>query len=606
MLSKALALLTLDLAVAVSAHAERGPAPDPMARYLADLEKAGVVAGDDQPATVETIRAALVAAETDLVTGNAEVATTRLFRIVEAERFAKLSYAPEYANAELTLGRALVRAGAYASAERYLLRVLAHGPKSPFFAPAYRAMVDIALETREQASVLAMLTGAEASLAKGANAGDLPRDSRAEHAYLAGKVAYEAGDLGAAEAHFANVDRQSRFFAAALYFRGLAHARKGHYAAARASLCEIVEQVDQSRFTFFIDGRYYAIKDLAYLALGRIAHEQGKYDDAYYFYFRVPEDSDRLPEALFEASWSMFQKQEYEAAGAFLDQFDRSFPKSPLAPDVLLLHAMIDLKSCQFDRVRSELEELVRVYKPVEAEVAALLKDPGRRRALYKRLLSKQQIGAANDPVVELLKIDPKFYRYVSDIVALDREAGQLPAQIAVWDELTAKQTGQAKGSEASEAVQLVQDIEALRPLAKGDPEMEDRVGDLLTQARRAARPVSGRGPWAAEAAAAQNLTIEARALRASLVAATSEIAEAALRELDGRLREMLRQARLTQIDAVIGKKKKLEIEIANLREGRYPPDMFAALQLEGLMGDDEEYWPFEGEYWSDEYTNYK
>jgi tetratricopeptide (TPR) repeat protein len=602
-LAKAIALLTLDLTVAASA---RAAAPDPMARYLTDLEKAGVVAADDQPATVETIRAALVAAETDLVTGNAEVATTRLFRIVEAPRFAKLAYAPEYANAELTLGRALVRAGAYASAERYLLRVLAHGPKSPFFAPAYRAMVDVALETREQAAVLAMLNEAEANLQKSQNAGELPRDSRAEHAYLAGKVAYEAGDLGAAEAHFANVDRQSRFFAAALYFRGLAHARKGHYAAARASLCEIVEQVDQSRFTFFIDGRYYAIKDLAYLALGRIAHEQGKYDDAYYFYFRVPEDSDRLPEALFEASWSMFQKQEYEAAGAFLDQFDRSFPKSPLGPDVLLLHAMIDLKSCQFDRVRNELEELVRVYKPVEAEVAALLKDPGRRRALYKRLLSKQQIGSAGDPVVELLKLDPKFYRYVSDIVALDREAGQLPAQIAVWDELTAKQTGQVKGSEASEAVQLVQDIEALRPLAKGDPEMEDRVGDLLTQARRAARPVSPRGPWAAEAAATQTLSEEARALRVRLVAATSEIAEAALRELDGRLREMLRQARLTQIDAVIGKKKKLEIEIANLREGRYPPDMFAALQLEGLMGDDEEYWPFEGEYWSDEYTNYK
>ena len=35
----------------------------------------------------------------------------------------------------------------------------------------------------------------------------------------------------------------------------------------------------------------------------------------------------------------------------------------------------------------------------------------------------------------------------------------------------------------------------------------------------------------------------------------------------------MLRQARLTHIDAVIGKKKKLEIEIANLREGRFPAD---------------------------------
>ena len=42
----------------------------------------------------------------------------------------------------------------------------------------------------------------------------------------------------------------------------------------------------------------------------------------------------------------------------------------------------------------------------------------------------------------------------------------------------------------------------------------------------------------------------------------------------------MLGQARLTHIDAIIGKKKKLEIEIDNLRDGRYPPEMFASCSL--------------------------
>jgi tetratricopeptide (TPR) repeat protein len=572
---------------------------DPMGQYLADLEKAGVVAEDKQPASLDRIRETLVAAEDDLVTGNPQTATTRLFRIVESPRFASFQQDPEYQNAEFTLGRALLRAGAYSSAQRYLLRVLARGPKSLYFLPAYRGMVDIALETREQTAVLATLD-------KLKGGGELPRDSAAEHAYLAGKVAYEAGDLAAAEARFADVDRQSRFFAAALYFRGLAHARKGHFAAARRSLCEIVEQADKDRFSFFIDGRYYAIKDLAYLALGRISHEQGRYDDAYYFYFRVPEDSDRLPDALFEASWSMFQKGEYEAAGAFLDQFDRSFPKSPLAPDVLLLHAMIDLKSCAFDKTRGELEELVKVYKPIQAQVAELIRDPARRNTLYRRLLSKEEIGTPRDPVIELLKIDPRFYRFYADIVALDREAGLIPGEVAVWDELTAKTTGSAKGTEASEVVQLSHDVEALVPLAKGDPEMEERVSDLLGAVHRASRPISTQGPFAKEAQATQALAGEARRLRARLVAAASTLAERALVDLDGRLRNMLGQARLTQIDAVIGKKKKLEIEISNLREGRYPPEMFAKLQLEGLMGDDEEYWPFEGEYWSDEYENYK
>src|SRR5580765_1934681 len=86
---------------------------EPMARYLADLEKAGVLADVDaqRPATVESLRETLVQAENELVTGNTQIAAARLFRVVESPRFAKLSYAPEYANAELTLGRALVRAG---------------------------------------------------------------------------------------------------------------------------------------------------------------------------------------------------------------------------------------------------------------------------------------------------------------------------------------------------------------------------------------------------------------------------------------------------------------------------------------------------------------
>jgi hypothetical protein len=249
----------------------------------------------------------------------------------------------------------------------------------------------------------------------------------------------------------------------------------------------------------------------------------------------------------------------------------------------------------------------VRVYRPIQEQVAQLIKDPERRGRLYRRLLSKAEIGTPSDPVVELLKIDPRFYRFYGDIVALDREAGMLPGEVAVWDELTAKVTGKARGAEATEAVQLEHDVEALVPLAKGDPDMEDRVGDLLSAARRAARPVSTQaGPFEKEAQQTQALIGETRRLRARLVAAASALAERALVDLDTRLREMLRQARLTQIDAVIGKKKKLEIEIANLREGRYPADLFATLQLEGLMGDDEEYWPFEGEYWSDEYENFK
>lgn len=592
-----------DPAAGARASAPVGGTGEPLARYLGDLETSGLL---EMPAgSIENLRRELVTAEDELVSGNLQSATTRLFAVLESPRFAAFAHDPEYANAELTLGRALVRAGAYGAAERYLLRVLGRGPKQPSFGPAYRAMVDVALESREEPRVLEQLDAVAAAAPD-----RLPVDASNERAYLAAKVKYAAGNLSEAGELFAKVGRQSRFFAAALYFRGLIAARGKRYEAARRNLCEIVEQEDQNSFSFYVDGRYFAIKDLAYLALGRIAHEQGRFDDAYYFYFRVPEDSERLPEALYEAAWSMFQKGEYRAASAFIEQFDRTFPGSPLAPDVLLLRAMIMLKSCRFDEVRKTLDELVSMYAPVQEEVARLVAQPDRRLAVYRRVLSRREIGRARDPIVELLKLDQQFFRYFGYLTALDREATLVPQGVALWDELTAAARSggdpAAPGAQASEAVQLIGEAEALVADARGNPEIEDDAQDLLRAARRAARPVSGTGPFAEEVARLRSLADQARTLRARLVDAASGIAERALLDLDGRLKGLLRQARLTHIDAVIGKKKRLEIEIANLQQGRYPRELLGALEAEGLLADDEEYWPYEGEYWADEYENYR
>ena len=275
LLALALLVQPADLPAPARTRASEAPKPDPMARYLTDLEKAGVLTADKQPATLERLRTELAAAEDDLVTGNAEVASVRLFRIVESPRYVQFEYAPDFANAEFTLARALIRAGGYKSAERYLLRVLGRGTKSPFFAPAYRALVDVALETHEQAAILAVLDHFAQDW-QARDGGALPRDSEAEHAYLAAKVAYEGGDAGPRR----GAVRRGRPPVALLRRRALLPrphpGPQGHYAAARRSLCEIVEQIDQDRFTFFIDGRYYGIKDLAFLALGRIAHEQGE------------------------------------------------------------------------------------------------------------------------------------------------------------------------------------------------------------------------------------------------------------------------------------------------------------------------------------------
>jgi tetratricopeptide (TPR) repeat protein len=600
---------------AAAADGTAGAARKPLDKPLfLDLEQARIGAGG-AAGSLDDLRAGLALAQEELVAGNVHSATARLATLVESERFAAFHADPEFLGAELTLGRALVRGGAYRAADGFLRRVLAAGSSSPsssaLFGAGYRAMVDIALETREEAGVLARLDAV-------APPESLPTDARNERAYLSGKGLYGAAHFAEAAEAFEAVGRQSRFFASALYFRGLVNARTRHYGLARRNLCEIVEQADNDAFSFFVDGRYWAIKDLAYLALGRIAHEQGRYDDAYYFYFRVPEESERLPDALFEAAWSMFQKGEYQAARAFIEQFDRAFPSSPLGPDVLLLRAMIELKSCRFDDVRAHLGVLVGRYAPLEAEVARLIAEPDHRRTLYRRLLARDALGREHDPIVELLKLDPRFYRYVTYLAALDREADALPHEVAIWDALTAARSTpgdggrMARGAEAPEAASLVGDVEALVADSRGGEETRethDDAVDLLARAQqlaRLARPVGRGGPFTDETAKLQELGRQTRRLRAGLVDAAAGLAESALQDLDHRLRSILRQARLTHIDAVIGKKKRLEIEIANLQAGRYSSDLFGKLETEGLIRDDEEYWPYEGEYWADEYDNFR
>jgi hypothetical protein len=110
----------------------------------------------------------------------------------------------------------------------------------------------------------------------------------------------------------------------------------------------------------------------------------------------------------------------------------------------------------------------------------------------------------------------------------------------------------------------------------------------------------------ARDLAAASALRGRAADLAWRIDAASGELVRQALVELRGKLDAMLRQARLGKIDAVVGQKRKLERQIEDLAAGRFPPEMFGKLHIEGLISDDEEYWPPEAERWADEYENYK
>jgi TolA-binding protein len=623
--------------------------------YLAELERIGLI--DVETGTRDTLTRELAAAERLLHQGASMDAAIALYAIVESPRFKGFEDFVEYQNAEYDLAVSLATSGAYDSALHYLERVLGRGPGTLYFAPAHRRAVDIALEIRDYHGVLGRLE--RIRLAQ-----PLPTEASGERAYLRARVAYSRGDFATAERELASISRKSRLFSSALYLRGVMRTRQGKFAAAAEALCEIVDTPDDDKFTFVVDDRYFTIKDLARLGLGRIAHEQAEYDDAYYHYFQIPDDSDRLPEALFEAAWSMYQKRELTTARDLVSEFLKNFPTSPLRPEAKLLAGYIDLADCKFEDAQVHYDELVAELTPVVAEMKRIIASPERRSTLFASALERRQAERANpdqrldvqarrpvDRVLGLLRLDPSFVRLHDAMRGFRRAAGDAPHVVRAWTSLgrRARQTkvgavaagASAEQEDAADINGLIEDIRRLRDevaraqseLVRGQREgtlprnaaseekerlraLERDIDTLEERAAAAAERLDaalesgaagGVAPMLrADLKRARALDRASRTLLGRLGKAADDLAASALERLYRDTRRVLDKARLGKIDAVIGQKDKLDIEVQDLAAGRWPAELHGRLWEQGLIGDDEEYWPFEGEFWADEYEGWR
>jgi tetratricopeptide (TPR) repeat protein len=624
-----------------------------LAAYFAELAKIGVV--DPETGSQDTLKRELGAAEQLLQDGDAIDAAVALYAIVYSPRYDAFHDFVEYQNAEYYLGVSLADAGAYGAALDQLVRVLARGPDKPYWGPAHRRAVDVALETRDYAGVLARLEGVKTDT--------IPPGAAGERAYLRGRALYEKGDLVAAEGELATISKKSRLYTSAIYLRGIIRARKGEMKDAAEAMCEIAATPDADKFTFVVDSRYFTIKDLARLGLGRIAHEQGEYDDAYYHYFQIPDDSDRLPDALFEASWSMYQKRELSTARDLAHESLERFPSSPMWPEESLLAGYVELADCKFDAAQAWYDGLTKKLQPIVDELDRIRKDPDKRRALFDRAIDRwrdEQAGTSHAKdanadvdaqVVALLRLDPAYVRLHEAITGMQRTAGEAPGVVRQWQSL-ARQAARVKvGAVAAEKSSAEEDLADASSVHEDLRRLEDDVARARAELRQgkrdgtlppdvaaeedkrlaaladkvAAAEAKARGLADTAAASvtaktapglqpmlehdvsdARRLDRAADDLEAKLGAAADHLAQVAVEKLYIDTRRVLDKAKLGKIDAVIGEKRKLDIEVSDLAAGRFPAELHGQLWEQGLIGDDEEYWPFEGEYWKDEYEGFR
>jgi hypothetical protein len=106
----------------------------------------------------------------------------------------------------------------------------------------------------------------------------------------------------------------------------------------------------------------------------------------------------------------------------------------------------------------------------------------------------------------------------------------------------------------------------------------------------------------ARDAALAVELTRTAEGVRRALAARREALALEAVARLEQRLSRLVRRARAGRIETVLGRKRALELEVEALSQGFLPAGAVDSLDAARYLSDDEEYWPFDGEDWDDEY----
>jgi TolA-binding protein len=642
-----------------STGADAKSVDDPIAKYFSELEAMKLI--DVESGSLESLRKDLQTAEQLLKDGAFTNAAVALYAIVKSPRYSAFTDFVEFENAEYDLAVALARSGAYGAAIDIIEQILRRGPSAPYWGPAHRRAVDIAIETRDHAGVLKRIEAVKVT-------DPIPPSAAGERAYLQGRTSYEKGKLADAEGWLVQISKKSRLYSSAVYLRGVIRARRGEYKEAADAMCEVAGTADSDKLTFVVDDRYYTIKDLARLGLGRLAHEQSEYDDAYYHYFQIPDDSVHLPDALFEAAWSMYQKRELDTARDLTAEFLKNFPTSPLWPEASLLAGYIELADCEFDESQKWYDNLVAKLQPIVIEMDRVRKDPDARRRLFAKALTRyrevkatgevagvkpgiEKAVTAYDQIVALLRLDPKFLRLNDAVTGSGELADSAPQVTRQWQNLAA-QVKETKVAAVSTSKTLEEEqladanavLEEYRRLAKqvatqqgeisrakrektmpaDEAEKElDRLDELSIKMQVALANAQVTADKAAEAAAgatssgirpmiqadineAHRLDKASHELAGRLAAEGEKLAQASLDKLYDDTRKVLDKAKLGKVDAIIGQKRKLDIEVQDLAAGRFPEELIGRLWNASMIGDDEEYWPFEGVYWADEYSGWR
>lgn len=285
------------------------------------------------------------------------------------------------------------------------------------------------------------------------------------------------------------------------------------------------------------------ILEQAHLNIARSYYELKEFVKAIEYYSKIPRDSDNWLTAIFEASWAFFLMERPNNTLGNIHTIKSPFFENRFFPEAYILEAITYLKMCRFDKVKEILKSFNLQYGPTLKESRQFLAALSKDSKLLFRLAYDARVDALSD----------------------------FKSQKTILDSLS-------RTDAYKQAMHLVQNADS--EIKKMEAQSPGLVADLGADLKKF---LAGK--------------------KSKIIDQTSTDLKGQYDYYHGYLFDLQEQTKLISAEMLLGKIDSLKEELSIGRTSK--KQVFIGGMQALRIGQDLEYWPFEGEYWEDELGGY-
>jgi len=257
------------------------------------------------------------------------------------------------------LGESLYMQKNYISATRYYEMLLDSYGNGSLKAKALKQLIFMSYSLGEYSAAEKYYD----RFAKGGN--DIYSDP--ELLYYFAKSLFFGGKVDEAVRLFSSVKKETAFYPQARYFLGVTALRDKKLEDARAIYEEILALPEDAGYHNFKN-----IRELAELAVARIAFENGDNETALMHYAPVAFDSRSFPQAYYELSWTFIKRDQFADAVDTLRLVKNIAPHSKIATQAEILEGTLLVKMGRFGEALVLFSSIVSKYTKYQDELFSI------------------------------------------------------------------------------------------------------------------------------------------------------------------------------------------------------------------------------------------